>query len=134
MSKPNGIDDENKIDIAYVEQMCYEFSKLLYDISEEYNSRCVDLQIRCSILEKKCSEYETQILQGDNRRIGFLIKLKNWLKGINKKIKHLFFLSARISFGFGRWLSACLGIKEKVKNTKLFQKMYIKGTIDKLRR
>ena len=49
-------------------------------------------------------------------------------------VKRGCFAVLRTVFGWGRTLAGRLGIKERLKKSRLFRRLYLRGTIDKLRK
>ena len=135
MQEVNERETSVQIEAEYVEKMCYEFSKLLYDVSEEHKHDCKQLEERCALLEAKCREYEEQILKSDS--VDAATKARVIIRGkknlLSKKVKSLAVLLAKKVFFVGRTLATSLGIKDKLKQSALFRKLYLRGTIDKLR-
>lgn len=118
-------------DVEFFEELCLEFSRMLYDISEENNRIYCSLLARNQKLEALCAEYEKS--QGS---ISGAVKIRlrriklvccGTVKRAVKKI-------AKEMFGFGKRMAIRLGIKDKLKQTKLFRALYLRGTIDKLRK
>lgn len=123
------------VDTEYVEQICYEFSKLLYDVSEENERRYRLLEERYAALEVQCRKYEAQILQSENAGYAAkaLIVIKQKTHVLVRKVKALCLKITKRVFMAGRALTTQLGIKDRLKKSALFRKLYMRGTIDKLR-
>lgn len=129
-------------DVAYIEKMCYEFSKLLYDVSEEHNRTCEQWSQKCAALEARCSEYEKQLLRPRDEATPVSVSLWTKLKirlrraagAFQRRVKRVLGRVATAVFGWGRRAVTGLGVKDRLKRTRLFQDLYRNGTIDKLRK
>lgn len=128
------------VDVAYIEKMCYEFSKLLYDVSQEHNHICEQWAQKCATLEARCNEYEEQLLRPQEAAVPvslwtkLKIRLRRAAAAVQRRVKQLLSGIAVGIFGWGRRVVTGLGIKDRLKSTRLFQDLYRKGTIDKLRK
>lgn len=117
-------------DVEFFEELCLEFSQMLYDISEENNRAYCSLLARNQELEALCEEYEKT--QGS---IAAAIKIR--LRRIKRvccgTVKRTAKKIAKKLFRFGKRVVIRLGIKDRIKQTKLFRTLYSRGVIDKLR-
>lgn len=120
-----------EIDETYIEKMCYEFSRLLYDISEEHQRVRKEWEQKYTELERKCQNYEAQLQDIEKPRILLLQKGWNASKYLTKKLCKAI---AQYIFSFGRWFATHLGIKKYLKKSAIFKKLYSCGIIDKLRK
>lgn len=120
------------MDQATIEQICYEFSNLLYDVTEEHNRINQALEDQCARLKEKCRDYERQL-----SRFSPLLRFWFWIYGILMAplniIKKEMVKAAKLVFHLGKQFVIRFGIKDKLKKTKIFRKLYQKGIIDKLR-
>lgn len=120
------------MDQSTAEQMCCDFSRLLYDMSEESSRLKQNLEEKCARLEGKCKDYEWQLVCSSP-----LLRLWLWIYSVLTVpliiIKATAVKIARWVFRFGKRITIHLGIKDRLKETKIFRKLYQKGTIDKLR-
>ena len=138
-AKSQGLDDAGAENTrAYIERMCYEFSKLLNDVTEENNRAYLALEKKCAKLEEKCWEYERKLLQSRKGIFGIFLRLCLWmskiLSHIVANIKDVLKRALRYVFKKGKGFAIRLGVKDSLKKTKLFRRLYQKGIIDKLRR
>ena len=102
-----------------------KFSYLLYELTESYNAKITELENRCRI-------YEERLGQGKYSK-GVRLALADLFKSIGEVFKRAVVRACRFIFGVGRRITTSLGIKDKLKKSKLFQKFYDKGLVDKLR-
>ncbi len=122
---------------ACVEELCYSFSRLLYDLIEDQRREYDELLQEKLSLERKCREYEERLQQGGNvsaRAVRTRIAFSRRLEYLKIDIKTKLFSIAQKFFSFGRRVTGRLGIKEFMKRSSLFRKLYAKGTIDRLRK
>lgn len=148
-------------DIAYIEKMCYEFSKLLFNVNTEHNRICNQWNMRYNELEQHCMELEQRCaklekyfidqgtkgseaqIDSTDMNLSKLSKIKTrrivvgiWLSGmwrnLKRNIKHIIAPVARILFRVGRRVVSTLGIKEALKRTSIYKRLRNIGIIDKL--
>lgn len=137
-SKSQGLDDAGAENTrAYIERMCYEFSKLINDVTEENNQAYLALEKKCAKLEEKCREYEQKLLQSRKGIFGIFLRLRLWmskiLSHIVANIKDTLKRALRYVFKKGKGFVVRLGVKDTLKKTRLFRMLYQKGIVDKLR-
>lgn len=132
----NREDNRDKQNAEYIEQMCYEFSNLLYEVMKENEKAYQKLKDENEILERKCKQYEEQLLSPNVSKapIQFLIKLRRWLGKKRKQFKDTAINTGKTLYSLGKKISIKLGIKDSLKKTALFNKLYSSGMIDRFKR
>ena len=119
------------VDIEFFEELCLEFSQMLYDISEENNRAYCSVLARNQELEAMCKEYEKT--QG-SISAAIKIRLRQVRAVCRRTMKCTLKKIVQGLFRLGKCLTIRLGIKDKMKQTRLFRVLYSRGVIDKLRR
>lgn len=117
-------------DVEFFEELCLEFSQMLYDISEENNRAYCRLLAQNRELEALCREYEKN--QG-SISTAVKIRLRQGRAACGRVVKGTLKRIARKVFGIGKRLVIRLGIKDRIKGTKLFHTLDARGVIGKLR-
>jgi len=117
-------------DIEFIEELCLEFSQMLYDISEENNRAYCSLLVRNQELEALCKEYERT---HGSISAAVKIRLRQMRNECRRVMKCILKKVAKSSFGVGKRLVIRLGLKDRIKQTNLFRTLYLRGIIDKLR-
>ncbi len=118
-------------DVDFFIELCLEFSQILYDISEENVRAYCDLLTKNQELTTLCEEYEKK--QGSISG-AVKIRLRQIRNICRKMIKQALKKVAKTLFVKGKYLANRLGIKDKIKQMKLYRMLYSNGFIDKLRR
>lgn len=106
----SALTDSVTAEAARIEEMCYAFSKTLYEIGKEHAR------------EEEALREKIRKLEQDSK---WQVLLK---KSVKEKIKK----TAKRIFAWGRRITGVLGIKDLLKRTVLFKKMSRKGIIKKL--
>lgn len=117
-------------DVDFFIELCLEFSQILYDISEESDRAYGDLLAKNQELVALCEEYEKT--QGSISG-AIKIKLRQIKNTYQKTTKRILKKVAKALFAKGKYLAIRLGIKDKMKQMKLYRILYAHGFIDKLR-
>ena len=120
-------EDRCPVDAAYVVQLCGEFSRVLYEVSAEHERACAQWEQKYAALERRCQRLEEGLPAARLHRGRLGTACAN-------AVKRGCFAVLRTVFGWGRTLAGRLGIKERLKKSKLFRRLYLRGTIDKLRK
>ena len=115
------------VDAAYVVQLCGEFSRVLWDVTAEHERVCAQWEQRCAALELRCQRLEAD-------RPGARMRLGGLPSAIARCVKQIGLTAMRTVFHWGRTAVGRLGIKERLKQSRLFRRLYLRGTIDQLRK
>ncbi len=120
----------------YIEKLCLEFSRLLYEVSCENDESFRALEQKCAALEEKCKHYEELLLSkksGASASARAAIRSERLWAKLKRRVKALLAAPIKLVFRVGKAIATRMGIKDRLKETKLYRKLYMKGTIDRLR-
>ncbi len=120
----------------YIEKLCREFSRLLYEVSCENDESFRALEQKCAALEEKCKRYEELLLSkntGASVSTRAAIRSERFWTKLKIRVKAILAAPIKLVFRVGKAITIRLGIKDRLKETKLYRKLYMKGTIDRLR-
>ncbi|AFM02107.1 hypothetical protein Desde_3840 [Desulfitobacterium dehalogenans ATCC 51507] len=130
-------------EVEAFEQTCCEFTRLLYEYSqEEYRLHQAEVKVyqnRIAEMETRCREYESRLFEGGayrgelEKKFAKQDRKRQRCASRKERIRKFFFQIAQSVFRLGRRLSGQWGIKDRLKGTTLFKRLYLKGTIDRLR-
>lgn len=118
------------ITIAYFEEVCYEFSRLLYDLSEENHRLYGELEQRCMILEEQCHKYEKELAKSGNLKIALIVFLRKFCL----RTRRFCIDVVRKIFASFRKFATEFGIKQHLKKTWFFKYLENNGILEKLRK
>lgn len=128
-SNKNGFSSDESVE--FIEELCVEFSQILYDISKENDRMYCSLLARNKELEALCEKYEKT--QGSISG-AIKIRLRQIKDTFQKAIKSTLKGIAKNLFAMGKRLATQFGIKDRIKRTKLYRTLCLRGIIDKLRK